>query len=898
MSGDDHARGGTAGRLEHYKSLDPPGCVVAKWECVRSTSYIYPNSPITDKEAADFVAEGFEIALHPQTGCSDWADQENLESVYSSQLEEFAANYPSLPAPTTNRMHCIVWSDWATQPKVELQNGIRLDASYYYWPGEWIKDRPGMFTGSGMPMRYANLDGSMIDVYQAATQMTDESGQMYPFTVDTLLDNALGSGGYYGVFTANMHTDEVESADSDAIVISALERGVPVVSTRQMLTWLDGRNQSSFGSIDWSGDRLSFTISPGPGANGLRAMVPVTSAVGGLAKIERDETPVSTAIQTIKGIEYAFFDAEAGSYTATYLDEVHPKISNVQAAVGNDGTATVSWNTNEPADSRVDYGTDPEALVLSRGDSQLVTAHSLQLSGLEPNTTYRFRVTSADAESNSSTEPGLLLAPGSFATPPAPPLLSATVPASPANQNSPQVVGSAAAGTTVKLYASADCSGSAVATATAAELEAGVAVSVPDNSSTAFRATATSGAGASTCSAPLAYVEDSGAPESSMTAQPAALVNNAAAKFEFSGEDPGGSGVAAFECRLDSEAVGAWTICTSPQEYAGLADGVHTFEVRAVDQAGNADQSPATVNWTVDTAAPSTTIDSSPPALANTATAKFEFTGEDPGGSGVAGFQCRLDSSEAAAWGTCSSPQEYAGLSEGSSQVRSAGDRQRRQRGCEPRQLRMDGRHRRPAAGDRRALQGPAEGGGDERSELARRRERQLPAARRRRRLRLGHRARLRRLRLPARRPRLRRQRRPALRGRQHPAPLPQRRRRQPRRGDDDPDQGHRGSRNPDHRQTYGPRQHRRRRIRIHGRRPERLRRRRVPVPPGLKRSRCLGHLLLAAGIRRTERGQLTSSKRGRSTTPATQMRAPPPSNGRSTPSPRSRRSTRSPRPC
>ena len=106
-----------------------------------------------------------------------------------------------------------------------------------------------MFTGSGMPMRFADLDGSMIDVYQAATQMTDESGQSYPFTIDTLLDNALGPEGYYGVFTANMHTDNASLRGSDAIVASAQARGVPVVSARQMLTWLDGRNGSSFGSI-------------------------------------------------------------------------------------------------------------------------------------------------------------------------------------------------------------------------------------------------------------------------------------------------------------------------------------------------------------------------------------------------------------------------------------------------------------------------------------------------------------------------------------------------------------------------------------------------------------------------------------------------------------------------
>ena len=64
-----------------------------------------------------------------------------------------------------------------------------------------------MFTGSGMPMRFADLDGSLIDVYQAATQMTDESGMTYSTHISTLLDNAIGAPGYYGVFTMNMHTD-------------------------------------------------------------------------------------------------------------------------------------------------------------------------------------------------------------------------------------------------------------------------------------------------------------------------------------------------------------------------------------------------------------------------------------------------------------------------------------------------------------------------------------------------------------------------------------------------------------------------------------------------------------------------------------------------------------------
>ena len=623
------------------------------------TSYIYPNTPITDAKAASFVADGFEIGVHITTGCRDWDDQPDLENVYSDLLGEFASKFPSVPSPTTNRMHCIVWSDWGTQPKVEFKNGIRLDTTYYYWPAAWVQNRPGMFTGSGMPMRFANPDGTLIDVYQAATQMTDESAQTYPFNSNELLDKALGPEGFYGAFVANMHTDKVVLAESDAIIASAQARGVPIITARQLLTWLDGRNQSSFGSVAWSGNNLTFTISPGSGASGLRAMVPTTSAIGSLATIKRGGTTVSITKRTIKGIEYAFFDATAGSYTASYTDEQLPKISNVQVQAKNDGTATVTWDTSEPTTSRVDYGTSAGSLLFNVSNPTLVSSHSVQLTGLNPNATYHFRVTSVDGESNSVTDPDLLLSPKTFATPPGAPSLTATVPVSSANQNSPKVVGSAAAGTTVDLYTTPTCTGSPVATGTAAALATGITVSVTDNTSTSFRATATSGAGTSACSAPLVYVEDSAAPDTTIGTKPATLANSTTAKFEFSGNDGSGSGIGSFECRIDA---GAWGACTSPREYPGLAEGAHSFEVKALDKAANVDATPATYGWTVDSKAPDTQIDTKPAALVSSTTANFAFTANDGAGSGIAALECRRDGG---AWGVCTSPQQYTSLTEG-----------------------------------------------------------------------------------------------------------------------------------------------------------------------------------------------------------------------------------------
>ena len=178
---------------------------MANWECIRSTSYVFPGASVPGAEA--FEQDGFEIGLHLNAGCPNNFTPASLRASWDEQLPEWRAAFPTLNAPATNRTHCISWSDWASEPIVEHENGVRFDTNYYYWPEEWVQNRPGMFTGSGFPMRFAEPDGSLIDVYQAATQMTDESGIDYALHIAALLDGALGPQGYYGVFTANMHTD-------------------------------------------------------------------------------------------------------------------------------------------------------------------------------------------------------------------------------------------------------------------------------------------------------------------------------------------------------------------------------------------------------------------------------------------------------------------------------------------------------------------------------------------------------------------------------------------------------------------------------------------------------------------------------------------------------------------
>ncbi|MES2689418.1 MAG: N,N-dimethylformamidase beta subunit family domain-containing protein [Bacteroidota bacterium] len=421
MTGDDHGVGGTIARFNQYKTASTANTQTAvdDWTAVRGTSYIYPNTPITNTQVVNFQNEGFEIGLHVTTNCANYT-QSSLTAGWTSQYSSYTSNFPGAVSPKTNRTHCIAWSDWASQAKVQAAHGVRMDVNYYYFPDTWIQNRPGLFTGSGMPMRFADLDGSLIDCYQVATQLTDESGQTMTTHINTLLDNAIGSKGYYGAFCTNMHTDNNTSAGSDDIIASAQARNIPVISAAQMLKWVDARESSSFNAITWNNDKLGFTITAGAGSKHLKGMLPVNSQDGVLDSLFYNNAPITYSIETIKGIEYAFFDATLGNgtYEADYkTDTLAPVISNIMAVANSSGQATITWKTNEPATSKIDYDTLSNSLVLSSADADLDTLHSITLTGLAVNSTYYYRVTSGDLSGNTSVAPPAQTLPLSFIVP-------------------------------------------------------------------------------------------------------------------------------------------------------------------------------------------------------------------------------------------------------------------------------------------------------------------------------------------------------------------------------------------------------------------------------------------------------------------------------------------------
>ena len=126
-------------------------------------------------------------------------------------------------------------------------------------------------------------------------------------------------------------------------------------------------------------------------------------------------------------------------------------------------------------------------------------------------------------------------------------------------------------------------------------------------------------------------------------------------RFELSGEDNRTAWFELeFECSLDG---GPWEGCERPYHYVLLEElvgGDHTLLVRAVDDIGNVDPTPAEHTFTTE-GEPETTVLTGPDAQTESTDATFTFSSDQPDAT----FQCSLDGAE---FEPCSSPYTLTGV--------------------------------------------------------------------------------------------------------------------------------------------------------------------------------------------------------------------------------------------
>lgn len=84
------------------------------------------------------------------------------------------------------------------------------------------------------------------------------------------------------------------------------------------------------------------------------------------------------------------------------VDNLGPVLANINANNLTSFEATINWTSNEPATTQVEYGFTTSYGNITTENTTLTTTHSQNLSALQPNTVYHYRVRSRDGLGNLS----------------------------------------------------------------------------------------------------------------------------------------------------------------------------------------------------------------------------------------------------------------------------------------------------------------------------------------------------------------------------------------------------------------------------------------------------------------------------------------------------------------
>ena len=288
MTGDDHASGGTAGRFDGYKAASPAGCSVADWECVRSdapTSTQRTRSPTRRRPPTTRRASR---SACTSTRAAATSRPASLEANFADQLGDFAREVPEHrrarhePDPL-HRVERL--GDAAARSSSRTASGSTRTTT----TGRRLGPRPA---GHVHRLRHADAVRRPRRHDDRRLPGDDADDRRVGPDLPAPRRHAARQRARRRGLLRRLHREHAhrQRAPSPAPTRSSPPRRRAACRSSppsRCSTWLDGRNGSSFGSLAWSGDTLSFTIAVGAGANGLQAMVPTQSAVGALTGLTR-----------------------------------------------------------------------------------------------------------------------------------------------------------------------------------------------------------------------------------------------------------------------------------------------------------------------------------------------------------------------------------------------------------------------------------------------------------------------------------------------------------------------------------------------------------------------------------------------------------------------------------
>ena len=137
------------------------------------TMYLVQERSVMDRTWLEaLTAAGFDFSIHPDLPTPTlplW------DSRLADHVRQFQDTYGRSPSGSV-RNHCITWSGYLEGARIEARHGFSFDTNFFS-----LKPQGKYFmNGAGLPMRFVDISGETLPVFQLPTQFSDETTLVGP----------------------------------------------------------------------------------------------------------------------------------------------------------------------------------------------------------------------------------------------------------------------------------------------------------------------------------------------------------------------------------------------------------------------------------------------------------------------------------------------------------------------------------------------------------------------------------------------------------------------------------------------------------------------------------------------------------------------------------------------
>ena len=301
-----------------------------------------------------WVANGFSPSYFYRPRFSDLRDETRFA------LEEYRVRTGH--TSTVTRTHFLVWWGWSETAQLFARHGLRMDLSVtgtnprqeFELPSEYGLKSPagfGYINGSGLPMKYVDIRGNIIDLFGQTTQVEDDilgaavarnspndsiTTSRFIAIAGGLIDQSVQR--YHTVLVWNFHPLHTEIryppsapptwGSFTATVDHLAKLQVPMLSADAWLGFLQSRHDLVMNDVSYdahTGDGHFSVWSPA-GLKGLTFLMPLTSARGRIRAVTAasdlsgaTQASLTTAPKSFNSVEYLAIMLDLPARTSTHI---------------------------------------------------------------------------------------------------------------------------------------------------------------------------------------------------------------------------------------------------------------------------------------------------------------------------------------------------------------------------------------------------------------------------------------------------------------------------------------------------------------------------------------------------------------------------------------------------